>query len=87
MAELIVNGCELAKPKHEILAGIWNLTGGDPCTGCALQKSCEAIWKIRKAHGGKKRKFTKPVETNAIIAKRLGISTRQVSKMRKRGEI
>jgi len=66
--------------------GLFDLTHGNPCEGCAFNSSCIFLEK-KKVEEKQKRidNFGKvSFETNAQIAKRLNISKRQASKMKKR---
>jgi len=81
MAWLAQNGCEL-RTDRILLTGLYLATGGNPCKECTCQDTCPA-WKAIK-------RGPHPVpitETNADIAGRLGVSKRQISKMKKRGEL
>ena len=82
------SGCELAASMpFAMFQGLCERTS-DVCIGCAYNP-CERMnadtrsqKEIRKANFGKV-----DFETNAEIAKRLNISARQVSKMRRKREI
>ena len=77
-------GCELARPDVRMLIGIYDATGGNPCTtGCAYYKggACPAY-----------RKLTLPVnvavgqqqgETVREMAARLGISLSEARRRRR----
>lgn len=88
LSDMLKSSCELKQPSVNILIGVYNATNGHPCEGCALKKDCGARHNLElsKQHH---RRFQPSVrtETNADTAKRLGISKRQVSKMRKLGKI
>lgn len=43
---LVKHGCELAT-NLELLAGIFSLSGGDPCPGCGCHTTCPA-WREQK---------------------------------------
>ncbi|MFH1327436.1 MAG: hypothetical protein ABIH76_01080 [Candidatus Bathyarchaeota archaeon] len=90
------SGCELANTTpFAIFKGIFEKTNGDICNGCAYKQNCSFLEKqIAKEEQRKKENFGKVnFETNAQIAERLSkkmgkeITPRQVSKMRKRGEL
>lgn len=96
------SGCKLAGDVGFILfKGIYDLTKGNPCDGCPYDASraadrisfatspCEFInEKTAKEKQVKAANFGKHAhETNAEIGERLGVSGRQVAKMRKRGEL
>ncbi len=82
--------CILAnKMKFAMFKGLFDLTNGDPCEGCAYYSGCEFLRKrLNTAHSRRVRNFAlHSYETNAEIAKRMGMSKRQVAKMRKKGEL
>lgn len=79
------NGCELCKPSPDIFFAVFMATNGNPCDGCNCKDTCPAFPLI--THPAAKAQPTKKVETNADIAERLGVSKRQVAKMRQRGEL
>lgn len=67
---------------------LYNTTNGNPCKDCGsntLGNKCDGYEELKKAN----KSFAKKVysETNAKAAERLGITKRQVSKMRKKGEL
>ena len=75
--EYVEAGCKLADPIL-IFAGIYQLTNGQPCNGCSYKNGCTAIHKINTTKNAKKSSLM----TNAQLASELGISKRQVSKLR-----
>jgi len=84
------SGCALAKGTGFI--AIFRLTNGQPCDGCAAHHTpneCEFLRKqLDAAHTRRRWNFNQHShETNAEIAKRMGMSKRQVAKMRKKGEL
>ena len=84
------SGCQLVREMpFLIFTGIFARTGGDPCEGCFYNNDCSFLRK--KVHKEKQKRqdnFGKvSFKTNAEIAKEKGKTKRQVSKMRKRGEI
>lgn len=92
--DFIGSDCKLMKSmmKQPIMSfmDIYNATSGDPCTtGCAWYDSgkCKTYKSLclnqRKDPGVAKASTF----TNSYIAKKLGISKRQVSKMRKDGSL
>ena len=80
-------GCKLAEAGFAVFQHIYNTSNGDPCDGCGYNQGCELLEKEAKDSRLRKQgNFGKVgFETNAEIAERLGISKRQVVKMRKRG--
>ena len=88
------SGCTLAK-EYDIFKGVFALTNGNPCHGCGFEGGCKFLEKQKiKEKEQKIKNFGKVnFETNAQIAKRLTkkmgkeITSRQVSKMRRRGEL
>jgi len=91
------SGCDLAATTpYAMFRGLFVVTNGNPCDGCAHARNCDFLIKQR-AHERelKVKNFGKVnFETNAQIAGRLTkegrrgtVTPRQVSKMRKRGEI
>ena len=84
LADYMLSDCDLLKPSPVILMSIYDMSGGDPCRDCASINNC--ITRERLIEKANKRTSVKAnVETNAEIDNRLGLSKRQVSKMRKRG--
>ena len=75
--------CELFNNSPMIFIGIYNLSSGKPCMGCAWESGCECKKNLNKSSS--KPKELKP--TNAELGVRLGISGRQVSKLRKAGTL
>jgi hypothetical protein len=81
--DYIRSSCELAKEK--MFLGLWQITGEYPCNGCGYEK-CRARKELEIKN------TLKPIpgkhfETNAQIASRLGVSKRQVAKMRRDGRL
>lgn len=78
--------CSLFNP-FQMFAQIHKKTNGDPCTtGCAWYQggNCQGYKNLTK----EKAKIVKSnLSTNAEIAEKLKCSPRQVSKMRKTGEL
>lgn len=94
---LIDNGCELQKPNIEILEGIYEISGGEPCKECNCKRTCPAWAEMELETSAAKilvrtnaqegiRAIGSP-ETNREIATRLGITKRQVSKMKVAGTL
>ncbi|KKM89178.1 hypothetical protein LCGC14_1251160 [marine sediment metagenome] len=86
------SGCALAKGSgFTVFQGLFKLTNGKPCWGCAynIPNECEFLRKqLDAAHTRRRWNFNQHShETNAEIAKRMGMSKRQVAKMRKKGEL
>ncbi len=84
------SGCTLANEmKFVMFQGLFKLTNGDPCEGCPHYSGCEFLQKLlNTAHARRMWNFKlHSHETNAEIAKRMGMSKRQVAKMRKKGEL
>ena len=87
------SGCTLAK-EYNIFKGIFVLTQGNPCPGCGFNDGCKFLEKQKTEEKQRRTKNFGKVnfETNAQIAERLSkklgreITSRQVSKMRKRGD-
>lgn len=79
-------GCALSKDK-EIFAGIWSNSKMVPCIGCGHSYNCQLLVVFYLADQKRKENPVRiQTEINAKIAEKLGISKRQVSKRRKRGE-
>ena len=88
LSDMLKSSCQLKNPRVEILIGIYHATNGSPCDGCGYKYDCQARHEIELAAMKNKRfNSLKVTETNSQIAKRLGISKRQVSKMRKEGKL
>lgn len=84
------SGCTLAdEMKFTMFQGIFRLAAGNPCDGCSYHSGCEFLREqLNAAHSRRVRNFGQHShETNAEIAKRMGMSKRQVAKMRKKGEL
>ena len=85
--KLDVGMCNLIDSKV-IFFALLQETNGNPCeTGCAWfdMGRCQGYVRLKQSHTPDSRPRTRP--TNAQIAKERGISKRQVSKLRKSGEI
>jgi hypothetical protein len=85
------SGCALANDMgFSMFIELFNRTHNNPCDGCSYHSGCEFL---RKQSGASRSRRLRGFfgqhshETNAKIAKRKGISKRQVTKMRKRGEL
>jgi hypothetical protein len=81
--DYIRSSCELAG--QSIFLGLWKATGEYPCGGCGY-KTCPTRKELEFKN------TPKPIpgkhfETNAQIASRLGVSKRQVAKMRRDGRL
>ena len=86
LADYLQSDCDLLKPSPVILMSIYDMSGGDPCRDCASRNECKTRMRLIKEANEKTTVKTKK-ETNAEIAIKKGLSKRQVSKMRKRGEL
>jgi len=83
--------CHLAKNSIEIFMGLHEATNGDPCTtGCTWFDGgkCQEYQRVTNlsAHAGQRRTEITH-KTNQEIANELGISKRQVSKLRKQAKL
>ena len=93
----IGNGCQLIDPDPDLLTLIYAETSGWPCNGCSHTLTCQTYHLVEKSEHELEEDarfeacFSRPAgkktETNAEIAARLGISKRQVAKMRRNGEL
>jgi hypothetical protein len=84
------SGCDLAEGReYGYFAGIWKLTGGNPCKGCFTKGYCGFMKKYRQKDKDQRvADFGKHAhKTNAELAAELGVSKRQIAKMRKRGKL
>jgi len=80
------SGCKLAEDLHfAVFEHIYNTSKRYPCGGCVYKQKCELLARqVRGEFLRHQENFSKVgFETNAQIAKRLGISKRQASKMKK----
>lgn len=82
--DYLLSDCKLVQPSPIVLIEIYRLTNGDPCKECGYAHECSVkkVFELRRLHRNSSFK-TGIGETNAELAKRLGISKRQASKMRK----
>jgi len=88
LVDFIRSDCKLLKPDVSILIEIYKLSNGDPCRECCYNGSCQVLKSFQLKEYHKASGQTKYIgKTNQQIADELGISKRQVAKMRKRGEI
>lgn len=88
LADYLRSSCALLSPSPVMLIEIYNRSNGDPCYGCGYANNCQTKHDLKLAAKQKSRgQGIYLGETNAEIAKRLGISKRQVAKMRKNGEL
>lgn len=86
--EFLEAGCELQRPSRWLFVALYHSTRGRPCDDCVMRVNCKQRHDLELAHNARQAAMKKPVgETNAQIAKRLGISPRQVSKRRKAGRL
>ena len=84
LLDYLLSDCKLAQPSPIVLMEIYRMTNGDPCKDCGYAPKCSVKkrFELKKMH--KNSGFKTGIgETNAELAKRLGISKRQASKMRK----
>ncbi len=85
------SGCDLANNSpFAIFQGVFDATNGELCDGCGYHNGCTFM--LKRALKGVPRVCTgfgaSPYrETVAEIAKKLGISRRQVRKMRRDGSL
>lgn len=75
-------GCELSHPPA-IFYAIYNLTNGYPCDDCGYNDNCAAVKQFNKEDS--KTVSGAWFKTNAEIARELGVSKRQASKLKRRG--
>ena len=90
VAEYKMAGCLFlvgeSKKSPDLFVGLHERTNGDVCnTGCADISTCKAYRTLssKPVEPAKDKKV--PLPTNAQIAYKMGVSKRQVSKMRKKG--
>jgi len=84
LVDYVRSDCELHK--HGLFVGIYHATNGNPCIGCAYFENCTVVTALMsKANISTRHRLT--TETNKETATRMGITPRQVSKMRKAGKI
>jgi hypothetical protein len=76
------SSCKLAKDK--MFPYLWKVANKYPCPGCVYENECKARKELEHKNSPKLIP-RKNAETNAQIAARLGVTKRQVSKMRARG--
>ena len=81
------SGCELAK-SLATFKGLWRFTNEKPCLGCGFRIDCSFLKRISLEDIIKKKEFfNRPhFKTNAQFAKEKGVSKRQASKLRRKGE-
>ena len=89
LSDFLKSDCELGNPFPAMLIEIYKRFGGDPCCGCGYAPNCKVKLALEADSKARQRgdKCRIVQESNTDIAKRLGISKRQVSKLRKRGEL
>lgn len=81
------SGCDLAND-YGYFKGIWDSSNGNPCWGCGSNPCAFLNKKEAKTKEKRKAKFMKvDFQTNAELAKEMGITKRQVSRLKKRGEL
>jgi len=84
LVDYVRSDCELHK--HGLLIGVYRLTNGNPCIGCVYFENCTVVTTLMsKANVNTRNKMM--YETNKETAARMGITPRQVSKMRKAGRL
>jgi hypothetical protein len=95
MPDYLKSECELKSPLKVFLA-IYTMSQGFPCKGCAYDQpevdrpqGCPVKKELLKlVRPGRAREPKKPAPpTNAEIARKMKISKRQVSKLRKAGKL
>jgi len=77
--------CELVTTRI-LFTALYDLTNGDPCAGCYKNNSFCGCDTYERSLVSTREPTQTPVETNAQVAERLGVSKRQASKMVVRGE-
>ena len=84
------SGCNLAADMDIVMfKGLFELSDGNICPGCIERDRCafqEKRTSLKKA-ASKARFGTHDHKTNATYAAEMGVSKRQVAKLRKRGEL
>jgi len=85
LVDYVRSDCELHK--QGFLIGIYRATNGNPCIGCAHFMNCTAVDDLMSKAKIRTEYKLSAEETNKQTAVRLGITPRQVSKMRKIGKI
>ncbi len=81
-------GCNYHDENQDKFKRAYQLYNGNPCQVCVYKNTCKKLSDKKSWLAGEI--YIAPsteVKTNAEIAKELGISKRQVAKMRKRGEL
>ena len=88
------NGCKLAEdmPPSAFLGlyGMAKQKDGSVCVGCAFSNhgnSCSAKKKMDDTNRRKSKGISNPEKTNAEWAAELGVTKRQVARMRKEGKL
>jgi hypothetical protein len=81
--------CEFKKdPSGKILPGLWRYANGNICeTGCGSFRNGKCPGYIELLILKKNRLVEKQGPTNAELAKVLGVTKRQVAKLRRSGEL
>ena len=79
------NECELCEPTIMVFLAVYHLTNGDPCKDCYSKNTCKTFKLIN--HPSSRSHPKRRVETNADVACRMGVSKRQVAKMRREGTL
>ena len=78
------------QPYDNIFLGLWRATNGDICeTGCPYFNNgrCRGYLELKGTKIINSAKPKPPEFTNADLAKKFGVSKRQVSKMRRNGNL
>lgn len=83
--DFLKSDCELLEPNRAVFIGLYNVTNGRPCDDCVIKTHCKARHDLETVNVKKRSGNTMEHETNQRIAERIGVSKRQVSKMRKAG--
>lgn len=92
------SGCIIGGDDHTafgvgaLITALYIVTQGNPCNECHCKLTCPA-WKLIKAEEEARRSANRPRTgepcgpTNSELAARLGVSKRQISKMRTKGTL
>ncbi len=84
--------CSQFQDNAEMFFALWEATYHNPCEGCFLNsgdivKKCKGYTKLVNKTKHLEKSEIRPGPTNAVIASKLGISKRQVAKLRKNGSL
>lgn len=81
LTDFIGVGCELSNP-FNIFTAVYVLSGGHPCDECSFNEGCSTIKRFNKEDTRTSSGIF--YATNAEIAKKLGVSKRQASKLKRK---